>query len=107
MKEIVYYCHTNGKAPVIDWIKNLDLSVAQRINTRLSRIEEYENFGDFKRLNEDISELRFKFGSGYRIYYSEIGNVIILLLQAGDKSTQSKDIKLAKEYLEIWRQNNE
>ncbi len=48
---------------------------------------------------DGINELKFKFGSGYRIYYSELDDVIVLLLCAGDKKTQSKDIKLAKEYL--------
>lgn len=43
------------------------------------------------------------FGAGYRIYFSEINNVLIILLSGGDKSTQSKDIKKAKEYLAIWK----
>ncbi|WP_237758104.1 hypothetical protein [Legionella oakridgensis] len=40
-----------------------------------------------------------KFGSGYRVYYSELDDVIVLLLCAGDKKSQSSDIKQAKEYL--------
>ena len=53
----------------------------------------------FELANKILNELKFKFGSGYRIYYSELDDVIVLLLCAGDKKTQSKDIKLAKEYL--------
>ena len=46
------------------------------------------------------------FGSGYRIYFSEINNVVVLLLNSGDKKSQSKDIKKAKEYINTWRKNN-
>lgn len=107
MKEIVYYQHTNGKKIVIEWLGKLDVSIAKRINGRLARIKLNGNFGDCKKLNEDISELRFNFGSGYRIYFADIDDIIVLLLSAGDKKTQSNDIEKAKEYLEIWRQNNE
>lgn len=106
MKEIKYYKHTNGKAPVIEWLKKLDVSMSKRINGRLTRIVEDDNFGDCKKIDDKISELRFSFGSGYRIYYSEVGDVIVLLLNAGDKKLQSMDIEKAKEYLEIWRQTN-
>ena len=70
---------------------------------------EYEddNFGDFKKIDNELSELRFNFGSGYRIYYTEVDNIVVLLLNAGDKKLQSNDILKAKEYLEIWRQNND
>ena len=107
MKQIIYYKHTNGKVPVVDWIKSLDLSTKKRIINRLARIAENDNFGDYKQIDKDIRELRFKFGSGYRIYYSEFENTVIVLLNAGDKKLQNKDIEKAKEYLNIWRKNND
>ena len=61
------------------------------------------NFGDHKKLDSEISELRLKFGSGYRIYYTEIDNIIVLLINGGDKSTQIKDIEKAKNILQEWR----
>ena len=103
MKKVEYYEHTNGKIPVKEWLKNFDISVRMRFYDRLLRIEENNNFGDFKNIDSEISELRFKFGSGYRIYYAEIDNIVVLLLNAGDKKRQSNDIQKAKEYLEIWR----
>ena len=106
MKEILFYKHTNNKIPVAEWLKGLDNSVRIRIQDRLTRIEENNNFGDFKRLDDDIYELRFNFGSGYRIYYYEVDNIILLLFYAGDKKQEKKDILKAKEYLEIWRHNN-
>jgi len=107
MKEIRFYKHTNSKIPVVQWMKELDKSVRVRIQDRLVRIEEDGNFGDFKQLDSEIFELRFSFGSGYRIYYAEINNVVVLLLNAGDKKQQDKDIKRAKEHLRIWRLNND
>jgi len=98
MKEIIVYNTENGKSPYDIWFSSLDNFIRARIIKRLERIKE-GNYGDWKKIDSDISEFRFKFGSGYRIYFSEIDNVIILLLCAGDKSTQAQDIKKAKEYL--------
>ena len=72
MKEIQFYQHTNNKVPVVEWLKGLDKSFRFRIQDRLNRIEQDDNFGDCKKLDNEISELRFNFGSGYRIYYSEV-----------------------------------
>ena len=52
-----------------------------------------DNFGDSKKLSEDISELRFTFGKGYRVYYTVENNKIILLINGGDKTKQSKDME--------------
>jgi putative addiction module killer protein len=49
-------------------------------------------------VGEGVNELRISFGPGYRIYYALESNSVILLLCGGDKSTQDKDIKLAKGY---------
>ena len=107
MKEILFYRHTNNKIPVVEWLKTLDKPFRIRIQDRLTRIEQDDNFGDFKKIDSELSELRFNFGCGYRIYYSEINNIVVLLLNAGDKKLQSNDILKAKEYFTIWRQNNE
>ncbi len=72
------------------------------MQSRLTRLLE-NNFGDCKKIDNEISELRMKFGSGYRIYYTEVDNVIVLLINGGDKSTQTKDIEKAKLILQEWR----
>ena len=97
-KTIKIYQRDNGDCPFISWLESLDTTIRHRIKSRLARIA-IGNLGEYKILGEGISELKFKFGSGYRIYYSELDEVIVLLLCAGDKKAQSKDIKLAKEYL--------
>lgn len=93
---------TNNKAPFVEWINSLDKVTKARVQSRLTRLLE-NNFGDYKKIDNEISELRLKFGSGYRIYYTEVNNVIILLINGGDKSTQSKDIEKAKSILQEWR----
>ena len=104
--EIEQLILSNGKAPIIEWLNSLDSITRKRINQRILRIED-GNFGDYKKLSEDISELRFSFGKGYRIYYTEENNKIILLINGGDKSKQSKDIEKAHEFLEQWRIKND
>lgn len=92
----------NGYVPCAEWLNSLDKVTKSRIKSRLTRLLE-NNFGDHKKLDSDISELRFKFGSGYRIYYTEVDNIIVLLINGGDKSTQQKDIEKAKNILQEWR----
>ena len=46
-----------------------------------------------------VSEMRIHYGPGYRVYFSRIGGVVYLLLIGGDKSTQKRDIKKAKQIL--------
>ncbi len=95
MKQVIYYTTIDGKCPYQDWYKKLDKSVSQQVDRRIDRLEE-GNYGDYKRISNDLFELRFKIGSGYRIYFTESQDVIILILCAGDKSSQSKDIAKAK-----------
>ena len=68
----------------------------------LRRIERAKsgNFGDYKSLGSDVSELRVTTGPGYRVYYTLRGDEIIILLVGGDKSTQTKDIEKAKKIKE-------
>ena len=93
---------SNGKTPFVDWLESLDKVTKSRIQSGLTRLLE-NNFGDHKKIDNEIFELRLKFGSGYRIYYTEIDNVIVLLINGGDKSTQNKDIQKAKDILQEWR----
>ena len=69
----------------------------RRILSRLLRVEQ-GNYGDYKALKDGVFELRFSFGSGYRVYFGEDGDTIVVLLCGGDKRTQSRDIAQAKAY---------
>ena len=103
--KIEYLITPTGKAPIIDWLNSLDNSTRKRITQRILRLED-GNFGDSKKLSNDISELRFTIGKGYRVYYTVINNIVVLLINAGDKSQQSKDILKAQKLLNEWRSNN-
>ena len=104
MKEIKFYKLPNGKEPVKDWLLDLDKSLRVKIIRRIERIYD-DNFGDYKQLDSNLYELRFTLGKGYRIYYTIQNEVVVLLLNAGDKSKQSKDIELAKTYLKNIKDN--
>jgi putative addiction module killer protein len=81
------YESPEGKQPFTDWLSSIkDKTVKKRIIDRLDRIR-FGNFGDRKCVGDDIYELRLHFGTGYRIYYGQIGDIIVLLLCGGDKST--------------------
>ncbi len=78
--------------------------VRARIQNRLRRLEQ-GNYGDWKSVGQGIRELRLPFGSGYRIYFGEHKDQLIILLIGGDKSTQSKDIKNAQDYWYEYQEN--
>ncbi len=86
------------KSLVKEWLLSLDKALRVKVIKRLERVYE-NNFGDYKQIVNGLFELRFSFGKGYRIYYTIQNNVIVLLLNAGDKSKQSRDIEIAKAYL--------
>jgi len=82
------------------WIRKLkDLRAKAKILFRIQKIETDGHFGDCKPVGDGISEMRINYAKGYRVYFREKDNKIVVLLIGGDKSTQQKDIKKAKE---IW-----
>ncbi len=107
MYQIKTFKTTNGKSPFTKWLGKLEINTALRIQERIRRIGS-GNLGDFKSVGEGVHELRFFFrrGSGYRVYFGFEDEKIIILLCAGDKSTQVKDIKKAKEYWREYEQDN-
>ena len=79
------------------WFDTLkDRNARMRIDIRIRRIS-LGNFGDVKPVGEGVSEIKIDYGPGYRIYFVQKKNTIIILLSGGDKSTQSRDIQKAHE----------
>lgn len=78
-----------------DWIDDLkDRMGRARILVRVDRLID-GNPGQHRDLTDGVSELKLDFGPGYRVYYTQRGDRLLLLLIGGDKSTQQKDIALA------------
>nr|NDG07367.1 type II toxin-antitoxin system RelE/ParE family toxin [Oxalobacteraceae bacterium] len=78
------------------WFAGLRDRVARaRIDIRIRRLS-LGNAGDAKPVGEGISEMRVDYGPGYRVYFIQRGEVVIVLLAGGDKSTQNRDIRNAK-----------
>jgi putative addiction module killer protein len=84
------------------WLIGLrDTQARARILMRLDRLAS-GNPGDVKHVGEGISEMRIDFGPGYRVYFMRRGQLVIVLLCGGDKSSQARDIRLAKRIAAEW-----
>jgi putative addiction module killer protein len=82
-----------------NWLKKLkDRTAVARILIRIKRIE-MGQLGVTKPLKDGLLEFKIDYGPGYRLYYAKKGELIILLVLGGSKSTQKKDIKKAKAIL--------
>ncbi len=82
------------------WFRKLkDLKAKAKILFRIQKIENDGHFGDCKPVGDGIKELRINFAKGYRVYFNEKDGKIIILVIGGNKSTQQRDIKKAKEIL--------
>ena len=98
-----HYVAANGKRPFAEWLCSLsDRDAAARVQIRLERLR-LGNFGDVRSVGKGLSELRIDVGPGYRVYFMVEGQSIVVLLCGGDKTTQQKDIRRAREYLADYR----
>jgi len=78
-----------------DWINAVKDRVGRaRIQMRVDRLV-HRNPGQHRNLSDGVSELKIDFGPGYRVYYTQRGSEIIVLLAGGDKSSQQQDVKTA------------
>jgi putative addiction module killer protein len=102
-QEIREYVKLDGENPFREWLHSLkDLKARAQILVRLDRVL-LGNFGDCGSVGGGVHEFRINLGPGYRIYFAKAGKAIVLLLCGGDKSSQSKDVKIAKEYWQDYK----
>jgi len=102
------YKTESGRCPFREWLESLTGHVQAAADRRLARLR-LGLFGDAKYLGEGIYELRFHLGPGYRVYYGIHERTVVLLLEAGDKKSQAKDIEVARFFWRdfLRRQKNE
>lgn len=97
-RHVIVYADSKGREPFTEWLYGLrDAMGRKRILVRIARLEQ-RNYGDCQAVGDGLSELRLFFGSGYRVYFGEHGDNVVLLLCGGDKQSQDKDIRQAKLY---------
>ncbi len=102
-QKIEIYQTREGKLPFQDWLDNLpDWKTRVAIELRINRLS-MGNFCQCKSLGAGIHELKIDVGPGFRVYFVKIGSQTILLLCAGDKKSQQKDISKARKYFNDYK----
>jgi putative addiction module killer protein len=106
-KRVIVYTTPSAKEPFTEWLNGLrDVMGRKHILARVSRMQQ-GNYGDCKSVGDGVSELRLFFGSGYRVYFGEHGNNLVILLCGGDKDSQDADIQQAKAYWQEYLSHDE
>ena len=101
-REIKLLILEDGRCPFAEWFDGIkDIKTSATIDARLARVEA-GNLGDHKELGGGVWELRIDLGPGYRVYYAEHAQVIVVLLGGGVKKRQQSDINRAKD---LWEKN--
>jgi putative addiction module killer protein len=96
-REVLYYKTVAGRSPFRESRNRItDDDTRAAVDARIARLRG-GNFGDSKPIGEGAAENRIHVGAGYRIYYGIDGEDVVLLC-AGDKSTQDRDIAMAKDH---------
>ena len=103
MIEVLRYQREDGHEPFTEWLNAVRDKAAQaRIRVRLRQVQA-GNFGDCEPVGDGVIELRVHVGAGYRAYFGRHGKALVLLLCGGNKSSQARDIKRAKELWLEWK----
>lgn len=101
--EVRRYQTVDGRTPIAEWLDGLRDTVGRaRIVVHLERLSAGLK-GDWKSLGGGVHELRIHAGPGYRVYFGQEANAFVLLLCAGDKHSQVKDIERAHEYWQDYK----
>ena len=97
MNEIIdqVVCRSNGRVPFQVWLDSLDRHAQARIAVALTRLAR-GNRSNVKGVGGSVAELKVDFGPGYRIYFGQDGEMLVILLAGGTKKRQGEDIATAK-----------
>ena len=105
-KQIIYYYNVNGGCPYLDWYNSLDKSLQLRVDKRIDKLK-CRLYGDSKPLQKsELSEIRMDFGKGYRIYYCDLSDVVILFVGGSEKKDQKQVVKQCNDYYKDFVERN-
>jgi putative addiction module killer protein len=105
IKQSIIYKTASGKEPYTEFVDALkDRQGAARIKARVTRAE-MGNLGNHRSVGQGVVELKIDFGPGYRVYVGLFGDEMIVLLCAGEKGSQQKDIIIAHDYWKKYRRS--
>ncbi len=104
--DIHVYQTENGRIPYEEYLDALRDRQAKLFIARRVQRAAMGNFGDHHSLDGGLHEMRIDYGPGYRVYYTYHGQTLVILLLAGEKSTQAADIKKARMYQTDFKRRN-
>ncbi len=93
--EIRSFVERNGRVPFQIWLGSLDIQTQAKLTIALSRLAQ-GNRSQVKGVGGGVAELRVDFGPGYRIYFGQDGQALVILLAGGTKKRQNEDVAAAK-----------
>jgi putative addiction module killer protein len=96
---VVIFRDERGREPFADWLARQGAALRSAVLRRLGRVAD-GLLGDAKPVGEGVFELRFALGAGCRVYFGQDGATLVVILCAGDKGSQRRDIERAKAF---WR----
>lgn len=91
------YITDEGYEPFAKWFNTLNVIAASKVTTALYRME-LGNYSNVESVGEGVYEYKIDFGPGYRIYFGQVGDELVILVGGGSKKKQNKDIQMAKFY---------
>ena len=89
--EVQEYLDAAGRSPFARWFRGLSVQTASKVATALERLAD-GNLSNTKSVGAGVHEYRINFGPGYRIYFGQDGNRLVILLAGGEKKRQQPDI---------------
>lgn len=104
MPEIRYYVAADGQQPFASWFAELEAVARAKVTRAIVRLEQ-GNFSSVKSVDKGVFEYRIDFGPGYRVYFGQDGQTLVILLTGGTKKRQQRDIDDAHIYWNDYKQS--
>ncbi len=105
-KRIIYYYTITGECPYRDWYNTLDKSIQLRVDKRIEKLRA-GLYGDHHWLQKsELSEIRMDFGKGYRIYYYDLDQTLILFIGGSEKKDQKKVVQQCNDFFNDFKERN-